>query len=146
MRRGALRGPSHEWTSSPVVSADQATSPSALKPLTAFRWFIEHGGRYDAGWTNRVVVTTPRDAPPFDPFACAPRIRVPTHFSMSHDDEMPGAVSDVTRAVFDRIPGPKELVEVEGGHFGILEYPSTAFERASQAQATFLARTVGVSA
>ena len=143
---GPLRRPPDAWASSSVVSPDQFTSPSALKPLTAFRWFIEYGGRYGSGWTNRVVFTAPSDAPDFDPFACAPRVRVPTLFAMSPDDEMPGAVSEVTRAVFDRISGPKELLEVDGGHFGIIEYPSAAFERASQAQAAWLTRTLGVTA
>jgi pimeloyl-ACP methyl ester carboxylesterase len=129
----------------PVVSADQATSPAALKPMTAFRWFIEYGGRYGSGWTNRVVLTTPGDAPPFDPFACAPHISVPTLFAMSPDDEMPGAVSAVARAVFERIAGPRQLLEIDGGHFGLLEYPSPTFERASDAQATFLAATLGVT-
>jgi hypothetical protein len=63
-------------------------------------------------------------------------------FAMSADDEVPGAVSEVTRAVFDRISGPKELVEVDGGHFG-LEYPSHAFDETSQARAAWLARTLG---
>jgi pimeloyl-ACP methyl ester carboxylesterase len=143
---GAVRRPPGAWVSSAVVSPDQSTSPSALKPLTAFRWFIEYGGRYGTGWTNRVVFTTRGDGPDFDPFACAPRVRVPTLFVMSPDDEMPGAVSEVTRAVFDRITGPKEIVEVDGGHFGIIEYPSAAFERASEAQAAWLTRTLGATA
>jgi hypothetical protein len=42
-------------------------------------------------------------------------------------------------------PGPKELVEVDGGHFGIIEYPSAAFDRASEAQALWLARTLQVA-
>jgi len=92
---GAMRRPADTWVSSSVVSPDQATSPSALKPLTAFRWFIEYGGRYDSGWTNQVVFTGPQDAPDYDPFACAPGVRVPTLFAMSPDDEMPGAVSEV---------------------------------------------------
>ena len=29
----------------PVVSFDQAGSPSLLKPIQAFRWFVDHGGR-----------------------------------------------------------------------------------------------------
>jgi pimeloyl-ACP methyl ester carboxylesterase len=143
LRTGVVRSASDRWKASAVVSPDQTSSPSALKPLTAFRWFIEYGGRYGSGWTNRVVFTTPGEAPPFDPFACAPRIRVPTLFAMSPDDEMPGADSQVTRAVFDRLAGPKELLEVEGGHFGIIEHPSGAFDRASQVQADFLARTFG---
>ncbi len=142
---GHLRRSSDTWVSSSVVSADQVANPSALKPLTAFRWFIEHGGRYGSGWTNRVTFTGPPDAPDFDPFACAPRVRIPTLFVMSPDDEMEGAVSEVTRAVFERIAGPKELVEVDGGHFGIIEHPSVAFGRASEAQAVFLARALGVA-
>lgn len=143
---GAFRSPADEWKPSPVVSADQASSPSALKPLTAYRWFIEYGGRYGTGWTNRVVFTTPSDAPDFDPVAAAPRVRVPTLFAMSANDEMPGAVSEVTRAVFDRISGAKELIEVEGGHFGLLEHPSRAFDRTSEAQARWLVRTLGAMA
>lgn len=26
--------------------------PSALQPLTAYRWFIEYGGRFATGWVN----------------------------------------------------------------------------------------------
>jgi len=81
-----------------------------------------------------------------DPFACAPLVSVPTMFAMSADDEMPGAVSKVTRAVFDRISGPKELVEVDGGHFGLLEHPSVAFDRTSEAQAAWLTRALGATA
>jgi len=139
---GELRKPAVEWRSAPVVSADQWTSPSALKPLTAYRWFIEHGGRYGSGWTNRVVFSAPDDAPVLDTFACAPRVRIPVMFAMSPDDEMPGAVSDVARAVFDRLAGPRELLEVDGGHFGIIEHPSAAFDRASDAQAAWLVRTL----
>jgi hypothetical protein len=143
---GQVRRQADAWVSSAVVSADQIASPSALKPLTAFRWFIEYGGRYDSGWTNRVVFTAPSDAPDFDPFACAPHVGVPTLFVMSPDDEMPGAVSAVTRAVFERLAGPKEVVEVDGGHFGIIEHPSPAFDVASEAQAEWLTRTLGVGA
>lgn len=146
LRAGHVRSPSDQWRSSSVVSADQAVSASALKPLTAYRWFIEYGGRYGTGWTNRVVFTVPRDAPDFDPFACAPRVGVPTFVAMSPDDEMPGAVSAVTRAVFDRVPGPMELIEVDGGHFGLLEHPGPVFEQASRAQAGWLARILGAPA
>jgi len=36
-----------------------------------------------------------------------------------------------------------ETNEVDGGHFGLLEYPSHAFDQTSQAQAAWLARTLG---
>jgi pimeloyl-ACP methyl ester carboxylesterase len=144
VRQGEVRRPPEEWVSMPVVSFDQVSIPSALTPLTAFRWFMEYGGRYGSGWSNRVLLTEPEGEPAFDPFACAGQVRVPTQFLVSPDDEMPGAASHVARAVFDLVPGSKELVEVEGGHFGIVEHPSTAFDRASAAEADFLARVLAV--
>lgn len=142
---GPIRRQSDAWVSSAVVSPDQSTNPSALDYLTAFRWFIEYGARYGTGWTNRVVFTGPSDAPDFDPFAFAPHIGIPTLFVMSPEDESPFAVSAVARAVFEQLTGPKELVEVDGGHFGLIEHPSATFERASEAQAAWLTRTLGAS-
>ncbi len=60
---GPTRRPADAWVSSSVVSPDQASSPSALLPLKAFRWLIEYGGRYGSGWTNQVTFTGPRDGP-----------------------------------------------------------------------------------
>src|SRR6516165_5154763 len=39
----------------PVVSADQLGTPSLLKPIQAYRWFIEYGGRQGTLWENRVI-------------------------------------------------------------------------------------------
>ncbi|WP_111719007.1 alpha/beta hydrolase [Homoserinimonas sp. OAct 916] len=139
---GALRAPEATWTSAPVVSADQTSSPSALTPLTAFRWFIEYGARYGTGWTNRVTYTMPKGAPRFDPFVFAPRVRVPTQVIVARHDEMPGASSDVTRAVADHLAGTTEVLEVDGGHFGLLEYPSALFTQVSTAEADFLTRVL----
>jgi len=43
----------------PVVSDNQVRRPSPLQPLTAYRWFIEYGGRLGTQWVNDV---TPRAA------------------------------------------------------------------------------------
>lgn len=43
--------------------------------------------------------------------AFAPRIGIPTLFVMSPEDESPFAVSAATRAVFDRLTGPKAQAE-----------------------------------
>jgi hypothetical protein len=56
------------------------------------------------------------------------------------DDEMPGANSDIARLTFERAPQPKEKLEMDGGHFGLLYYPSELFEHASAAQRDFLVR------
>ena len=46
----------------------------------------------------------------------------------------------IARAAFESAPDPKELLLVEGGHFGLLYHPSPLFDRVSAAQADFLAR------
>jgi len=124
----------------PVVAADQLATPSALPPLTAFRWFMEYGGRYGTGWQNWVTEVSRTRSDPYQPVLCATRVRVPSLFIVATDDEMPGASSAVSRHAFDLVPGPKELLEVEGGHFGLLYHPSPLFDLASRAERDFLIR------
>jgi hypothetical protein len=59
---------------------------------------------------------------------------------ISPEDEMPGASPRIARMVFDAAPEPKELVEIGGGHFGLLYYPSPLFDQASRVQCEFLLR------
>ncbi len=122
----------------PVVSFDQAGTPSYLTPLTAFRWFIEYGGRFKSNWENRVTVVNPETPAPFHPGLCAPYLQTPLLMFIAHDDEMPGSKAEIARMVFEAAPGPKKLVELDGGHFGLLYYPSECFTQASQAQRDFL--------
>ena len=56
------------------------------------------------------------------------------------EDEMAGANPTVARAAYDNIPAKKELVEIAGGHFGLLHYPSELFDQAVRAQRDFLVR------
>ena len=56
---------------------------------------------------------------------------------------MPGANPAVSRQAFDAVPGPKELLEIAGGHFGLLHYPSALFDHASTVQRDFLVRQLG---
>lgn len=42
----------------PVVSFDQIGSPSLLKPIQAYRWFIDYGGRHGTGWMKWCTLTT----------------------------------------------------------------------------------------
>ncbi len=44
------------------------------------------------------------------------------------------------RTVFEAAPDPKELLEIEGGHFGLLYHPGSLFDQVSAAQAEFLVR------
>jgi len=124
----------------PVVSFDQINNPSLLTPLTAFHWFIEYGARYGTDRENYATEVEPETPAPFAPRLCASNVKAPLLMMIAIQDEMPGADSDVARKVFESAPEPKEKIEVDGGHFGLLYYPSELFEQASSAQRDFLIR------
>ena len=122
----------------PVVSDDQVRRPSALQPLTAYRWFIEYGGRFATGWVNDLTRAQPKTPVAWHPGLCARHVSCPTLFLVSPQDEMPGALPAVARDAYNKLAGPKEWIEIDGGHFGLLYFPSEEFERASSAQTRFL--------
>jgi hypothetical protein len=141
LQYGPVRGlPETRLGPLPVVSFDQLGAPSLLTPLTAFRWFIEYGARYGTHWENYATLVIPNTPAPFHPALCASRLNAPLQMLVAIEDEMPGASSDVARLTFERAPQPKEKLEMDGGHFGLLHYPSDLFEQASNAQRDFLAR------
>ena len=61
---------------------------------------------------------------------------------VAHEDEMPGAKTNIARMAFDLAPQPKEWVALDGGHFGLLHYPGELFNQASTAQRDFLIRNL----
>ncbi|MPZ48645.1 MAG: alpha/beta fold hydrolase [Dehalococcoidia bacterium] len=122
----------------PVVSDDPIRRPSALQPLTAYKWFIEYGGRLGSEWINDVSRARPKTPAPWHPGLCAPHVQCPTLFIVSPEDEMPGSVPAVSRDAFEKVSARKEWIEVRGGHFGLLYHPSEEFDLASSAQAAFL--------
>lgn len=122
----------------PVVSDDPIRRASALQPLTAYRWFIEYGGRFGTGWVNDVTRARPKTPVPWHPGLAASHVVCPALFVVSPQDEMPAAVPMVSRDAFDRIRASKEWAEIDGGHFGLLYVPSPEFDRASSVQARFL--------
>ncbi|MDB5315202.1 MAG: alpha/beta hydrolase [Rhodospirillales bacterium] len=126
----------------PVVSFDPIRYPAHLAPPTAFRWFVEHGGRPGSGWTNDATRVVPATMAPFRPGIAAPHVRVPVQVIYAPDDEMGRANPMVTRIVCEALGGPKEIVELEEGcgHFGELWYPSRWFDQVSALQADFLLR------
>lgn len=121
-----------------VVSADQQGQPSLLAPVSAFRWFIEYGGRFGSQWKNLASVVTPPTPVPLNPLVCAPHLQAALLLVIAEEDEMEGANSDIARLAWDLAPQPKQLAEVDGGHFGLLHYPSAAFDQAAAVQCAFL--------
>jgi fermentation-respiration switch protein FrsA (DUF1100 family) len=124
----------------PVVSDDQVRRPSALAPLTAYRWFMQYGTRFGTNWVNDVTRARPTTPAPWHPGLAAGHISCPSLFVVSPQDEMPRSVPAVARDTYDRIRGPKEWFEMAEGHFGLIYYPSPEFEAASTAEAHFLSR------
>jgi hypothetical protein len=124
----------------PVVSPDQLGTPSLLLPIQAYRWFIEYGGRHGSGWLNYATRVVPSDTAPYSPYLCMPNVTAPALMMVAPADEMASANLDVARAAFDLLAGPKEWHEIDGGHFGLLYYPSSLFDHVSSIQADFLAR------
>jgi len=59
---------------------------------------------------------------------------------VAYDNEMPGANSDVARYAYNLAPEPKQLVEIDGGHFGLLFYPSVLFNEASTTEVNFFVK------
>ncbi len=122
----------------PVVSFDPVGTPCLLTPLTAFRWFIEYGGRYGTKWENRATVVNLTAPVPFHAGLCAPHLSASLLMLIAREDEMPGSNSSVARSVFESATVPRELIEIDGGHFGLLHHPGALFDQASQAQVHFL--------
>lgn len=122
----------------PVVSEDQDWYPSALEPVSAFRWFMGYGAREGMGWVDEVTIAKPSTPVEFHRGLPASEVTCPVLFVVTPLDEMPGAKPIVARAAYEALAGPKEWVELPGGHFGLLHYPSRLFDRSAGIQARFL--------
>lgn len=122
----------------PVVSSDQAGTPSLLTPIQAFRWFIDYGGRPGALWINRVTRVMPATSIPYSPVLCAPFVKAPILMMVAPEDEMELANYDVAKFTYGLMPDPKQWHDIRDGHFGLLYYPGEVFEEATRVQADFL--------
>lgn len=128
----------------PVVSFDQYSIPSLLKPIQAFRWFIDYGGRPGSNWENRVTRVLPATSTPFHPMLSAPFLKMPTLMMVAPEDEMVHANYAVAKQTYELIPGPKQWYDIAGGHFGLLYYPGELFNEASQEQTRFLKKWLSI--
>jgi uncharacterized protein len=138
---GDVSGTSEDRTGPlPVVSHDQAGTPSLLGPIQAFRWFVEYGGRFGSGWLNTTTRVVPSNTARYSPYLCAPHVTAPSLMLVAPGDEMVHANPLVSREAFESLPGEKEWYDLDGGHFGLLYYPSALFDEASRIQADFLTR------
>lgn len=121
----------------PVVSHDQAGTPSLLAPIQAFRWFIDYGGRPGSGWINRVSRVIPSTPVMYSPYLCAPFVQANVLLMVAPEDEMIHANYDVARQAFALMPGFKTWYDIAGGHFGLLYCPGPLFDEAVAVQEKF---------
>ena len=122
----------------PVVTTDPIGSPAAIEVLTAYRWFIEYGGRLGTNWKNLVSWADIDRPEGYHDAQLPPHLKAPILMIVAHDDEMPHIKPEVAYQVYKRINQPKELLDIDGGHFGLLYYPSVLFDKSSKAQINFL--------
>jgi uncharacterized protein len=122
----------------PVVSHDQAGTPSLLTPIQAFRWFIDYGGRPGSGWVNRVTRVIPPTPIAYSPYLCSPFVQTDALLMVAPDDEMIHANYAVTRQAFALMPGVARWYDIEDGHFGLLYCPGDRFDEAASVQSGFL--------
>ena len=128
----------------PVVSSDQIGTPSVIKPIQAFRWFIDYGGRPGSLWINSVTRVTPATPVPFNAVLCAPFVRAPILMMVAPEDEIANASYSVAKEAFQLVPGPKQWYDIGGGHFGLIYFPGEVFDEASRVQTEFFKRWLSV--
>ena len=130
--QGDVRGSPKTTTGPiPVVSSDQLGTSSLLKPIQAFRWYIDYGGRPGSQWINRVTRVIPKTPIPFHPMLCAPFVTAPILMMVAPEDEMVHANYSVAKQVYELIHSPKQWYDISGGHFGLLYYPGEIFDESS---------------
>jgi cephalosporin-C deacetylase-like acetyl esterase len=122
----------------PIVSSNQLGTPSVLVEITAYRWFIEYGGRFGTNWDNVVSYSDVERPELYHTGQCAPHLKAPVLMIVATNDEMDGANPEVTFEIYNMVKQPKEWVDIDGGHFGLLHYPSALFDKSSKAQIDFL--------
>lgn len=137
---GDINTPASTRGPMPVVSFDQESYPSLLKPLTAYRWFMEYGGRFNTKWVNRATYVTPDTPVKFHSSLSIPHMKAAALMLVADNDEIGGANPEVARNAFRLAPEPKQLINIDGGHFGLLFYPSELFDQCSKAQADFFVK------
>lgn len=121
-----------------IVSTDQKGTPSVLTDLTAYKWFIEYGGRFGTNWKNIVSFSNIEVPLDLNIGQFADKLKAPILMIVATNDEMNGANPKITQFVYNNITQQKEWIDIDGGHFGLLYYPSPLFDKSSKAQIDFL--------
>jgi pimeloyl-ACP methyl ester carboxylesterase len=100
--------------------------------------------KYATEWSNQVFILQRKLEAQFNEQRLpAKYLKVPTLFVIATDDEVPLCELATNRQCFDLIEGPKELVEIKGGHFGLIYQGSEPYRQAVDADIKFLQSVFG---
>jgi pimeloyl-ACP methyl ester carboxylesterase len=100
--------------------------------------------KYATEWSNQVLILQRKLEAQFNEQRLpAKYLKVPTLFVIATDDEVPLCELATNRQCFDLIEGPKELVEIKGGHFGLIYQGSEPYRQAVDADIKFLQSVFG---
>jgi len=100
--------------------------------------------KYATEWSNQVFVLQRKLEAQFNEQRLpAKYLKVPTLFVIATDDEVPLCELATNRNCFDLIAAPKELVEIKGGHFGLIYQGSEPYRQAADADIKFLRSVFG---
>ena len=95
--------------------------------------------KYATDWSNQVFILQRKLEAQFNEQRLpAKYLKVPTLFVIATDDEVPLCELATNSRCFDLIEAPKQLVEVKGGHFGLIYQGSEPYRQAVDADIKFL--------
>ena len=95
--------------------------------------------KYATDWSNQIFILQRKLEAQFNEQRLpAKYLKVPTLFVIATDDEVPLCELATNSRCFDLIEAPKQLVEVKGGHFGLVYQGSEPYQQAVDADIKFL--------
>jgi cephalosporin-C deacetylase-like acetyl esterase len=99
----------------PVV-AEWGRDGDAVMPQTeAAEWFLDEGRRAGSRWQNWVLLPGGSSMGDFDPAIALARLHTPTLLVLASEDRV--APTSGGLAAFEILPGPKDLLVIDGHHF-----------------------------
>lgn len=100
--------------------------------------------KYATDWSNQVYVLQRKLEAQFNEQRLpAKYLKVPTLFVIATDDEVPLCELTTNRRCFDLIEAPKDLLEINGGHFGLIYRETEPYRQAIDADIKFLQGVFG---
>jgi pimeloyl-ACP methyl ester carboxylesterase len=100
--------------------------------------------KYATEWSNQVFILQRKLEAQFNEQRLpAKYLKVPTLFVIATDDEVPLCELTTNSQCFDLIEAPKQLVEIKGGHFGLIYQGSEPYRQAVDADIKFLQSVFG---